>query len=574
MKLQEYYDIPKKDAEVLGVTRSGTKVDKENAKARAWILSELVTSYGLPGSAVQEKPGFFSGPADSDTKYCGFALKTEYGAPYFLGVIGASGNLTALETEFEERCKLSKSAQAGLISDGTRKGTRFLRRNPANDSIEALHDLDFFKSQNLVRPSLFKKPKGKSAGSGLRPLTRNIENLFFEAHSHIRDIDGLHADAALDELCKLMFTKIHDELTTGANEHYLFQTGLYNSVDECAAAIRSIYTTTVTKDIPDQLGASDRMAATIFEHEIKLSAPAIAKLVEALEAYDISGSDVDVKGRAFQRVFQPAMRAGMGQYFTPAPIIRLIVETISPTRDQLVLDPFAGSAHFLTECILHFRRNEPPSKRRARLNLFGIEKSPRMVRIAMTDMKLFGDGKSSLVCTDSLLDFKNYREFKKNQFDVIMTNPPFGSVLSADAIAKLGKFTLAKGRKKLPLEIVGLERCYQFLKGGGRLAIVLPESIFTNASTKFVREWISSKFLVRAIISLPIETFSPYGANIKTSVLIARKRRPFEKPEDDEKAFALVVENIGYDNSGRTRADSEIDVAIEALKGFIDEEGW
>src|SRR6185369_4564884 len=104
-----------------------------------------------------------------------------------------------------------------------------------------------------------------------------------------------------------------------------------------------------------------------------------------------------------------------------------------------------------------------------------------------------------------------------------LTNPPFGSLLSTEAIAQLGEFSLFEGRKAVPLEVLGLERCVQFLQPGGRIGIVLPDGLLANRNSGYVREWLDKDLKLRAIVSLPIETFTPFGANIQTSILFARK---------------------------------------------------
>ena len=119
-----------------------------------------------------------------------------------------------------------------------------------------------------------------------------------------------------------------------------------------------------------------------------------------------------------------------------------------------------------------------------------------------------------------LLEMQNYADLEPNSFDIILTNPPFGSLLSVETVKGLANFDLIEGRKSIPLETIGLERCIEFLRPGGKLGIVLPEGIFANSNTKYVRKWLIDKLRIVAIVSLPIETFSPFGANIKTSILI------------------------------------------------------
>jgi type I restriction enzyme M protein len=123
------------------------------------------------------------------------------------------------------------------------------------------------------------------------------------------------------------------------------------------------------------------------------------------------------------------------------------------------------------------------------------------------------------------------------------------------------------------LEVLGLERCVQFLRPGGRLGIVLPEGIVANRNARYVREWLESQCKIRAIVSLPVETFTPFGANIKTSILFARKWRKNESKKDYS-IFLSRVDNVGYDATGRKREGEELTKVADELIAFINREGW
>lgn len=400
--------------------------------------------------------------------------------------------------------------------------------------------------------------------------SNRFENVFFEAHSFLRDLDGLHPDEALDELCKLIYAKMYDE-ESGTN---IFSSATGN-IEEYAASIRYLYSMANKYDmrvyalkIPGY-----KRSRGVFEEAIYISSNAIAKAGQLFSKYNFSTADIDFKARAFQNVYKPATRAGMGQYFTPLQVIRFIVSCMAPTLSDLIIDPFAGSGHFLTESlsyVLPSAQNEKAKSEFVFYKLHGIEKSERMVRIAMTDMRLHGDGHSNIRCTDALLPFDSYTDLTSNSFDIVMTNPPFGSVLQKESYSYLGDFELLKEKAKVPLEVLGLERSIQLLRDGGRIAIVLPESIFVNKSYAYVRTWLQKNVKIRGIISLPLSTFTPFGANIKTSILIATKT----KPSDDYEIFTGVIEDIGFDSKGNdTKFPDWLDVAT-AFKSFISKEGW
>ncbi len=157
-------------------------------------------------------------------------------------------------------------------------------------------------------------------------------------------------------------------------------------------------------------------------------------------------------------------------------------------------------------------------------HLHGIEKSDRMVRIAMTDMMLHGDGHTNIRNLDALLSFENYPDILALRddgssdpavFDLILTNPPFGSIMRQEVMEMMGRFQLGHKRKSLPLEVVGLERCFQFLKPGGRLAIVLPDGLLKNKNMAFVREWLHNVAQIGGYSAFPLMLLQPLAQRLR-----------------------------------------------------------
>lgn len=464
------------------------------------------------------------------------------------------------------------TASIGLQIDHGGKTTKIIRKSFRTG------DFDYIAS--IEAPNLLVSSH-RIAPGGLKPLSAKLENVLFEVHSAFRDIDGLHAPDALDEICKLVYAKLYDEENSLKTGELVFQRSAYNSVEECAAEIRQLYLSAIDDDkaiFTNKIPAYERSRG-VFRDQLLLSSSAVVRAVELLQHYDLSSSPVDIKGRAFQNVLLPAVRSGMGQYFTPKEVIDFIVHVMRPNVRELIIDPFCGSGHFLTSAIDYVRRDHAKADKLfhefAFTRLHGIEKSDRMVRIAMTDMRLHGDGHSNIRCIDSLLPFANYPDLYRETFDLVMTNPPFGVDLTQDSLSQLGPFSLAAERRStVSLEIVALERCLQLLRPGGRLAIVLPDGVLSNRNTGSVREWIKGQAKIRAIFSLPVETFSPFGANIKTSILVLRKLNPGEIESDDYSIFLAEVDRIGYDATGRPTKENDLDEVAASFRAFIDKGGW
>ena len=213
-------------------------------------------------------------------------------------------------------------------------------------------------------------------------------------------------------------------------------------------------------------------------------------------------------------------------------------------------------------------------------HLHGIEKSDRMVRIAMTDMMLHDDGHTNIRNQDALLSFDNYPDIialrsdgkqDPQVFDIVVTNPPFGSIMKQEAMKMLGRFELGHKRKSLPLEVMGLERSMQFLKPGGKMAIVLPEHLMKGKKGLFVRKWLYGIAWIKAIFFFPEEAFTPFGAMVKTCLCILQKVRENEIQSDCEGVFLCEIENLGYEATGRPKDGSEVHAAVQEFKTQV---GW
>jgi type I restriction enzyme M protein len=179
---------------------------------------------------------------------------------------------------------------------------------------------------------------------------------------------------------------------------------------------------------------------------------------------------------------------------------------------------------------------------------------------------------------------------------MILTNPPFGAKVTSEGILKdlasRDGVTKKKGKvvNSIPQEIAFINRCFEFLKPGGKLGIVLPDGVLANSSTQDVRDWISRWAKLKAIVSLPQETFSPYGAGVKSSVVFLEKRsQPLAaegqleigqlvEKEQEYDVFMARIDNIGYDSTGRLTILEDISEfppeLQETINKFTQGMGW
>ena len=495
------------------------------------------------------------------------------------------------ERQLETYLASTHTATIGLVTDGDTH--KVIRKKIDPNDFEYVADLPSHGRGADVKTRLIRSipSHGPQRGTGLALVEEQYERLLLQCHNTIRDTDGLHDDEALDELCKVIYSKIFDERETtkaSVGTPFRFQTYGAGNASEIASEIRSLYEDAKDEDIRiySQRIPNYERSRGVFRQQIRLSDVALSQIVDALQSYSLIDSRADVKGRAFQKVLGPAIRAGMGQYFTPDPIVDLAVRLIRPRASHLILDPFCGSGHFLTKCLAYVVEHQTEALSGRDLSEFkffrlhGIEKSERMVRIAMTDMLLHDDGHTNIRNVDALLSFDNYPDLisirddeNRNPaiFDLVLTNPPFGSIMKRDALDMLGRFDLGHRRKSLPLEILGLERSIQFLRPGGRLAIVLPEHVLKGKSNRYVRDWLFKVCELKAVISFPEEAFTPYGAMVKTCLCLLRKLKRGEVSKRESKVFLCEMENLGYDATGRPKEGNEVgDVAMQ----FHSSVGW
>jgi type I restriction enzyme M protein len=565
---------------------------------RQWVLKQIISVYKYPLEWIGERI-VIEEPVKmgSTEKQADVSIKNTNRRTFLYIETKKRGisdeEFKDAERQLESYLASTHTATIGLVTDGDRVKT--IRKKIDPNDFEYIPDLPSFGLETRIRTQLVREILKNDTNrlTGLKLFDSTYERVLFDCHSIVRDIDGFHDDEALDEICKIIYVKIYDERNTTKQlkgTAFKFQTYGASSPSEVASDIRVLYEEARTADIDiysKRIPEYERSRG-VFKNQIKLSDTALFKIVEKLQEYSFIDTKSDLKGRAFQKILAPAIRAGMGQYFTPDPIVDLAIKIIQPTAKDLILDPFCGSGHFLTKALQYVVQNGSHLSQHDLhefkfFHLHGIEKSDRMVRIAMTDMMLHDDGHTNIRNQDALLSFDNYPDIialsnnlsqekvKPSVFDVILTNPPFGSIMRQEAMEMIGRFELGRNKKSLPLEILGLERCLQFLKPSGKLAIILPEHLLKGKSNIFVRKWLYNIVKIKAIFFFPEEAFTPFGAMVKTCLCIFEKRIQTEKYSENETTFLCEIENLGYEATGKFKSGSEIDKAVSS---FFELGGW
>lgn len=391
-----------------------------------------------------------------------------------------------------------------------------------------------------------------------------LQNRFKQAHQALWAGGELNPSEAFDELDKLIFCKIWDERKARKiGEPYEFQ--VYDepvpkkATDEQKAKIEAKKTEELYKRILALYAEGKKVDQEVFKDNIRLNAQKVRTVVSYLEGVNLTKTDLDAKGRAFETFMGSYFRGDFGQYFTPRPIVKFIIDVLPIEEDSKVLDTSCGSGGFLLYALDKVRRQANmiyPNYERdldehdrhkkywhdfAEKKLYGIEINEQIARTAKMNMIIHDDGHTNVIASDGLLKSEVLAEtnkgFSYNSFDFIITNPPFGSAVKQTEKSYLHQYkfgnkdvswldtknSAVQKRDTQNTEVLFIEQDYNFLHEGGFLAIVIPDGILTNSTMQYVRDNIEEWYRIVAVVSLPQTAFTANGAGVKSSVLFLRK---------------------------------------------------
>ena len=325
--------------------------------------------------------------------------------------------------------------------------------------------------------------------------------------------------------------------------------------------------------------------------EFELSDSHLAVCVSSLQDVKLFNSNLLVVDEAFEYLVNKSAKGEKGQYFTPRHVIDMCVQMLNPKRGEYMIDTASGSCGFPVHTIFKlterlFTNEEIPEEdKQDVLKVFGIDFDEKTVRVARTLNLIAGDGEANVLYLNTL-DFERWSdrterdrrwintygrgferlerlraepgENERFNFDILMANPPFAGDIKESRILHqydLGFKGNGKAQSKVGRDILFIERNLDFLKPGGRMAIVLPQGRFNNTTDTYIRDFIAERTRILAVIGLHGNTFKPHTGT-KTSVLFLQKWNddPNEGslcPKlDDYPIFFAVSEKGGKNNSG------------------------
>lgn len=296
----------------------------------------------------------------------------------------------------------------------------------------------------------------------------------------------------------------------------------------------------------------------------------------------------DLFGKAFLQYLSSSYRNNQGQFFTPDEIVNFCINFLKPKEGDNIIDPACGSGSFLISAIKFIYKDK--LNKNTLNNIFGIEINNVAAKIAKLNMILTNSNYQNIINLDALIDINKIDNLNynfKEHFDLIFTNPPFGTSgkISNKSILKNYKLSFKwiennesflNSEKLLDHqvpEILFIERCIELLKPGGRMAIVLPNGNLENPTLKYLRFFISLSCNIIAVVKLPQDAFVHSGTGIKTSILFLEKKN--KKIKNNAPIFFSQINKIGFsankagkkiykkDNLGNTIKDKKNNPIID-----------
>lgn len=571
-------------------------------------------------------------------------------------------HITIREEDYFQGYNYAAWAGADFFVTTNLKETRVFKVNKDKLPKRLEEIVDIPKAEELTNAKKIKELLNQT-----KAFTRDeFSKLLFKCHNIIRNNDKLSPEAAFDEISKVLFIKIlFERKNTGSQifSHAEF-VRLRQDFEQwnSTSFYQSIFNETKNFFKNDDL----------FEPNdtIKIKEASFEAIVKELEVYNLSRTADDVKGIAFEKFLGKTFRGELGQFFTPRTIVDFMVALLDPEEGEIICDPCCGSGGFLIKAFEYVREkiendiqrvkkqikaqlfeekyDSLSDKKKAEIDervdeyftilnqeldtmqnnsrlqhlssdcIFGTDANPRMARTAKMNMIMHGDGHGGVHHRDGLLNVNGIFE---NRFDVILTNPPFGSrvektlkITEADMetnsqkIAayekKYGEETYHKAMSQVndhigePIlnlyvsgklsgltEVLFIERCLRLLKPGGRLGIVLPEGVLNTSQLQSVRELFEGMAKIVLITSIPQDVFMASGATIKPSLMFFKKFTTEEvaqyeqaKSKAYEQVTAKYVEQLAeleafIEDKKNPRSEVKVKKAeLKALEAKIAEE--
>lgn len=545
-------------------------------KVRQEYEEILTKDYGYPedhcdievavqvGSEVKRADGVIYESADQD----GAHLVLETKRP------DKSDGLAQLKTYMKGAARnpgVEWSPEYGVWTNGDE--TVYLYCEPGTDNFTEITNIPSYGESLSDVGQLNKKADLESA--------TNLDAVFRQSINYIYGNQGVQRTVAFNELLKLIFVKMYDEQLSDPECKF----GVPEVEVESARSSKAVRSQ--IEPLFDEV--KDKYSDVFDANEsINLNDDTLTYVVGKLEDYNLLGTDIDVKGSAFENVVGANLKGDRGEFFTPREVVRMTVQMLDIEPEEKVADPACGSGGFIIEGNKQVR-NEIDASHGDRLGpaelermkseavdeFYGIDFNPELARAAKMNMVMNQGNHWNIVSENSLLPPEEWSSDTRQRFgidleaddplgvfEVVITNPPFGADIPIERTAILRQFDLGHKWRKVDgewqkqdelksreaPEVLFIERCLELLEEGGRMGIVIPDGILGNPEAHgYVRKFIEQNAKVLAVVDLPVETFLPQ-VGARTSVLFLEKHSG--GIDEDYDIFMAVAEKTGSDRRG------------------------
>jgi len=566
------------------------KATPEEVDAVQIFTKQLVEDYEYPKNHIRTRPQYRvkqrpSGGKEFPVDIAVFTSENYSFNNEYIIIECKKKNRKDGKKQLEDYLHFSK-AYLGVWFNGEER--LFLRKNEKGGKI-------FFEEiPNIPRYGQRVEDIGKFRRKDLKP-THNLKATFKAIRNHLaaNTVGATRDEVLAQQLINLIFCKIYDERFTEPDDIVTFRAGVDEKAEEVKERILELFKK-VKRKYKEVLDESDT---------ITLDSNSIAYVVGELQNYCLIEAERDIIADAFETFIGHALKGGQGQFFTPRNVIKMMVDILDPDDEDSIIDPACGSGGFLIEALRHVWRkldaegekyhwnkgNLQEEKMEFALNkIKGIDKDYFLAKVSKAYMTIIGDGKSGIFCEDSLENPQNWSDATRQKvhlknFNVLLTNPPFGAKIPVSGEDKLKQFELGhkwkrykitgeweKGKlkdKEAP-QILFIERCLQLLEYGGRMAIVLPDGIYGNNQLGYIRKWLLERARIVAIIDVPVETFMP-NTPTKTTIMVLQKL-PKNKIPDDYPIFMAIVETCGHDRRGNQKDEDDISEVADKFREWAE----
>lgn len=429
----------------------------------------------------------------------------------------------------------------------------------------------------------------------------------------IWDIENKRNDWIFDEFTRFLFIKLNED----AKPNGAFTTAKFKSYCAENKHMGDKAGQNFINNLFDDLKGRHPEVFTDENERVLSKSETVSRVIARLEGINLKDTQGDVLGRAFEIMLSDTFKGkDLGQFFTPREIVAFMLDLARETPEapaldiesnQRFLDACAGSGGFLIATYedvykhtlsngIEQAKKEELLKRLGQSTFFAAEIEEKAARLGKLNMIIhavdqrnanwlhqnytynedFGGLKPLIEYEVDFGAGKRKQQIGPNSIDLILTNPPFGkSVKSKDILLdyQFGhevKVFRTKGRppEKRPRnsqdsEVLFIEHYLRVLKPGGKLLIVLPDGVLSNATAKPVRDYIRENALIKAVISLPSETFASTGTSIPTNVVYLQKKKPGDVQGD---IFMARADYVGRRANGEPHKENDLPFILEKFR--------